>query len=56
MYNICDKINYKKIDVKPISINANEEEGEPESIERTKYLSEAKRKIREVLFYCSSIY
>ena len=56
MYNICGKINYKKIDVKPISINANEEEGEPESIAHTKYLSEAKRKIWEVLFYCSSIY
>ncbi|CAG8693076.1 8048_t:CDS:10 [Funneliformis caledonium] len=37
------------------SINANERE-EVESIERTKYLSEAKHKIREVLFYCSSIY
>uniref|UniRef100_U9TPM2 DNA 3'-5' helicase n=1 Tax=Rhizophagus irregularis (strain DAOM 181602 / DAOM 197198 / MUCL 43194) TaxID=747089 RepID=U9TPM2_RHIID len=38
------------------SIDANEEGGEKESIERTKYLSEAKHKIREVLFYCSSIY
>lgn len=56
MYNIYGKINYKKIDVKSISIDANEEGGEKESIERTKYLSEAKHKIREVLFYCSSIY
>ena len=46
----------KLIDVKPVSISANEEEGEIESMERAKYLSEAKCKIREVLFYCSSIY
>jgi hypothetical protein len=49
-------INYMKNYLKPISINANEEKGETELIERVKYLSEAKHKICEVLFYCSLIY
>ena len=42
--------------MKLISINTNEEEGEIESIERIKHLSEAKRKIQEVLFCYSPIY